>query len=309
MTETPEVLVVGSSNTDFVISTERLPTPGETLQGGTYFRTAGGKGANQAVAAARAGAQVTLVAHIGQDNFGKQTLIGLQKEGIDISKIFAETDLPSGLAFVLVDAQGENSIVVAPGANAALLPSHIEAVESSFARADICLLQLEIPLETVSCSISLATKHNLPVILNPAPAQKLPREILSELFLLTPNETEVEILTGIRPNTDKDAIKAAKILQAQGVKTVLITLGARGSLLVTDLEIYRLPTFPVKVKDSTAAGDAFNGALAYSLGSGVPFKKAIRFASCAGALAVTQLGAQPSLPTKQQIENFLYKEN
>ncbi len=302
---TPEVLVIGSSNTDLVISTERLPTPGETLLGGAFFRAAGGKGANQAVAAARAGAHVTLVARTGRDGFGQGAIEGLRKEGIDTSCILADPDLASGVAFILVDAQGENSIVVASGANAALSPVQIDAATPAFARADICLLQLETPLETVSHAVGLAAEHNLPVILNPAPARELPPEILSGLFLLTPNESETEILTGIRPHTEDDARQAAKILQDRGVEAVLITLGARGSLLFTARGVHRISTPEVEARDTTAAGDAFNGALACALGSGASLEEAAGFASTAGALAVTRQGAQPSLPTRDQIVDLM----
>ncbi len=301
----PEVLVIGSANTDLVVQTQRLPAPGETLLGGAFFTASGGKGANQAVAAARAGARVTFVARVGSDDFGKEALRGLRRERIDTAYTLADPDLPSGVAFILLDAQGENSIVVASGANAALSPVQLDAAAPAFDRASICLLQLETPLPTVAHAIQLAAERSLPVILNPAPAQKLPPEVLSGLTLLTPNESETETLTGIRPHTEETARQSAEILRNQGVQTVLITLGARGALLVTDRETRRIPAPEVEAQDTTAAGDAFNGALACALGSGAPLKDAVAFANCAGALSVTRRGAQPSLPARAEIEELM----
>ncbi len=303
----PEVLVIGSANTDLVVQTKRLPGPGETLLGGTFFVASGGKGANQAVAAALAGANVTFVACLGDDAFGKQALEGLRQKGIDTTYTLTDPDLSSGVAFILVDAQGENSIVVASGANAALSPVHLNAAAPAFDRAAICLLQLETPLPTVTRAVELAAQRGLRVILNPAPARALPPDILSGLFLLTPNESEAEHLTGIRPHTEETARQSAEILRNRGVESVLITLGARGALLVTGQGARRIPAPRVQVRDTTAAGDAFNGALACALSSGTPLEEAVAFANCAGALAVTRQGAQPSLPSRSEIRELLVK--
>jgi ribokinase len=301
----PKVLVIGSSNTDLVVHTPRLPLAGETLLGGTFFTAAGGKGANQAVAAARAGADVTFIARVGQDDYGQQTLSNLAKEHISCEFIIADPDMPSGVAFIVVDEKGENSIVVASGANAALSPVQLDAAEHAFLQADICLLQLETPLETVTHAAQLAKQTETPVILNPAPAIQLPKEIWPLLDLITPNETETEILTGIAPKTDQTAQESAQILLDRGVQNVLITLGARGALLVNKEQTLHVPAPQVNSRDTTAAGDTFNGALACALASGTRLSDAIRFACAAGALTVTKSGAQPSIPTAHLINQLL----
>lgn len=299
------VLVIGSSNTDLVIRSPKLPTPGETLLGGTFFISPGGKGANQAVAAARAGAKVTFIARIGQDDFGRQALAGFEKEGIDLSHILQDPDLPSGVAFILVDEQGENSIVVASGANAALSPVQIETATPAFERAKVCLLQLETPIETIDYAVTLATQHNLRTILNPAPATQLPDSLYPNLYAITPNQTETQLLTGIYPDTDARAEQAAKILRQRGVENVIITLGARGARLVTPDQSTHIPTPATQVVDTTAAGDAFNGALARALSQGQTLEKAARFACAAGALTVSKHGAQPALPYENEILQLL----
>lgn len=301
----PNILVIGSSNTDLVVRTPRLPSPGETLLGGTFFSAAGGKGANQAVAAARAGANTTFVARIGQDDFGQQTRANLAQENINSDYVMSDPDMPSGVAFILVDEQGENSIVVASGANAALSPVQLDAAIHAFQQADICLLQLETPLETVLHAAHLANQTKTPVILNPAPAAQLPPEIWPLLYLITPNETETEILTGIAPNTDQEAQKAARVILERGVQNVIITLGARGALLVNKEQTLLVPAPQVTPTDTTAAGDAFNGALAYAVAFENDLPKAIQFACCAGALTVTKPGAQPAIPTAHEIGQLL----
>ena len=212
-----EVLVIGSSNTDMVFTTERLPTPGETVLGKDFFVAPGGKGANQAVAAARAGAKVSFIACLGDDSFGKQALGSIESEGIDTQHVTIATDQVSGVAAILVDQGGENTIVVAPGANSLLKPKMIEKAKSAFDRAAICLLQLESPIESVKKAIDMAWQRNIPVILNPAPAANLPSEIYEKLFLITPNESETEQLTDIRPDTDENTSRAAKLLLQKGV--------------------------------------------------------------------------------------------
>lgn len=295
------VLVIGSSNTDLIVQSESLPSPGQTVMADAFSTLPGGKGANQAVAAARAGAHVTFIARIGSDAFGLQALRCLEAEGIDTTFVSRDPDLVSGIASILVDGRGENVIAVVPGANAGLSPVQIDDAVSLFERVSICLLQLETPLPTVLHATGLAKEHGVPVILNPAPGRKLPPQLLSDLFLLTPNQTETEILTGILPDSDKTARQAADILMDRGVNNVIITLGARGALLATDRETVMVPAPMVDVRDTTGAGDAFNGALAAALGQARSLADAVAFANCAGALAVTRVGAQSALPRETQI--------
>jgi ribokinase len=299
------VLVIGSSNTDLVVRAPRLPIPGETLLGATFFTAPGGKGANQAVAAARAGARVTFVACLGQDDYGRQALLGFAEENINCEYVITHKDLPSGVAFILVDHQAENSIVVASGANAALCPTHLDLAKSAFQQAAICLLQLETPIETVLHAALLATSYQTPVILNPAPAAQLPEPIWPHIFLITPNETETEILTGIAPDTEERARKAGRILLGRGVGNVIITMGARGALVVTPDTTTLVPAPKVMPKDTTAAGDAFSGALAFALASGQTLLEATHFACAAGALTVTKPGAQPAIPHADAIHQLL----
>jgi len=300
----PHVLVIGSSNTDLVVRTPWLPAPGETLLGGTFFTAAGGKGANQAVAAARAGAQVTFIARLGRDDFGAQALTGFENEGLNTDWVISDPDLPSGVAFILVDTEGENSIVVASGANAALSPVQIDSAAPAFARADICLLQLETPIETVAHAISTAAQNNVRVILNPAPAADLPAEIWSHLYLITPNETETEILTGINPVDEKSTEAAAMQLLEKGAQNAIVTLGAQGAFVATPNRTFQIPAIETTVTDTTAAGDAFNGALACALSEGQPLETAVGFANAAGALTVSKTGAQPSIPMRHEISQI-----
>lgn len=299
------VLVIGSSNTDLIVQSANLPSPGQTVMASSFSTLPGGKGANQAVAAARSGAIVSFVARIGSDAYGSQALRSLEAEGIDTTFVMKDPNLPSGIASILVDDRGENVIAVVPGANAALSPVQIDAAGSLFERVSICLLQLETPLPTVLHAANLAQEHGVPVILNPAPARKLPPQLLSGLFLLTPNETETGILTGILPETEKTARKAADVLMDGGVNNVIITLGARGALLATGREAVMVPAPAVDARDTTGAGDAFNGALAAALGRMRSLKDAVDFANCAGALTVTRVGAQAALPREAEIRALM----
>ena len=300
-----EVLVIGSANTDLVVRTDHLPGPGETILGGKFFTAPGGKGANQAVAASRAGARVTFVTRVGRDEFGRRALDGYRREGVNTDYVVEDPDLPSGIAFILVDSHGENSIVVASGANSALSPVQLEAAAPAFDRAAVCLLQLESPLPTVVHAVAMAEERGLHVILNPAPARELPPDALGRLDLLTPNESETEILTGIRPDTVDEARRAAESLRNQGVAAVLITLGSRGALLVDGDGTKTIPAPQVEVQDTTAAGDAFNGGVAAALSQGLLLGEAAAFACCAGALSVTREGAQPSLPFRNEILDLM----
>jgi ribokinase len=302
---TKNIVVIGSSNTDMIIRMPRIPQPGETILGGTFSTAPGGKGANQAVAAARAGGNVTFVARVGRDMFGDQAVQGFEQDGIQIKYIVKDSDAPSGVAMIFVDEKGENSIAVASGANMNLSAEDIQNAADTIASADTVLMQLEIPLETVQAAAGIAANNNVKVILNPAPAQTLPDELLQRVTILTPNESEAENLTGIKVETEAQAADAARALQAKGIETVIITLGARGAYVLSADYEGLIPSFTVTAVDSTAAGDIFNGVLAVALAEGTPIPDAVRFASAAAALSVTKLGAQPSAPRRQEIETFM----
>jgi ribokinase len=299
------ILVIGSSNTDMIIRVPRIPRPGETILGGTFSMAPGGKGANQAVSAARAGGRVTFVARVGDDIFGRQALRNFEADGIDIRFIARDASAQSGVALINVADDGENAISVAPGANARLTPEDIRQAAAAFESTDIILMQLETPLETVRAAAEMAESRKIPVILNPAPARDLDDGILTNVTVLTPNESEAEILTGIKVNAESDAGRAAAALRARGPRVVVITLGDKGCYASADRFEGRIPAFQVRSVDSTAAGDVFNGALAVALAERRELVYALRFASAAAALSVTKLGAQPSAPTRADIEKFL----
>ncbi len=300
-----KVVVVGSSNTDMIIKVDRLPQPGETVIGGEFSTAAGGKGANQAVAAARAGADVTFVARVGADMFGRQAVERFASDRIDVSYVIEDPGAPSGVALIFVDQHGENSIAVASGANARLTPADVLAARDAISSADILVTQLETPLETVRAAVELAAEHGVRVVLNPAPAQPLGAEVLRHVSVLTPNETEAALLTGIEVSSEADAAAAAEQLASVGVAAILLTLGARGAFVFDSNQRELVPGFPVEAVDTTAAGDVFNGALAVALADGSPLVEAVRFANAAAALSVTKLGAQPSAPTRAEIEQLL----
>ena len=301
----PGIVVVGSSNTDMTIKMPRIPGPGETLLGGEFSMAQGGKGANQAVAAARAGGKVSLIACVGDDMFGEQALEGFAGDGINVEHVYRDKHTPSGVALIFVGEDGENSIGVAAGANAKLLPRHIEMAKSAVASADILVMQLEIPIETVLAAAELSSSGGAKVILNPAPSRPLDDEILKHISILTPNESEAALLTGITIKNEDDADKAAGSLLSRGPDAVLVTLGARGVYVGTTHIRRMVPAFRVRPVDTTAAGDIFNGALAVALAEGRVLLEAVRFASAAAALSVTKLGAQPSAPHREAIEAFL----
>jgi ribokinase len=302
-----KILVVGSSNTDMIIKLDRIPRPGETLLGGEFFMAAGGKGANQAVGAARAGGTVTFVARVGRDVFGEQAIAGLVKDGIDVDYIFRDKARASGVALIFVAKDGENSIAVASGANGGLSPADVYKAKRAFAGVRVLVMQLETPLETVQAAAELAHKTGTRVILNPAPARPLPDRLLRRVSIITPNETEAELLTGIRVDDDAAAAKAADRLLDRGVQTVILTLGPRGAFVAAREGRQRVPGFKMKAKDTTAAGDIFNGALAVALAEGKPLYEAVRFANAAAAISVTRIGAQPSAPRRKEIEWLLAK--
>jgi ribokinase len=298
------IVVVGSANTDMILKCERLPRAGETILGGEFTIAAGGKGANQAVAAARLGAQVTFVTRLGRDGLGDQALANYHAEGISCDYITRDEHASSGVALIMVDARAENLIGVAPGANATLKPEHVEQAESAIRRAGVLIVQLEIPLETVEAAIHFARKHDVRVILNPAPARELPANMLQDV-MVTPNETEAAILTGLDTTTPTGIANAAKQLLEEGACQVVITLGEQGVLLATREQMEQVPAFQVQAVDTTAAGDAFNGGLAVALARGDDLPIAIRYASAVAALSVTRFGAQPSLPSRNEVAAFL----
>lgn len=299
------ILVIGSSNTDMILQLDRLPRRGETILGGEFVTAAGGKGANQAVAAARAGGQVTFIARVGQDMFGDQALAGFRRDGIDVRHVVRDRQAPSGVALIFVAKDGENCIAVAGGANGRLSPADVRQAKPAFAGASAVVMQLETPLETVQAAAELAAQAGVPVILNPAPAQPLPAKLLELVSILTPNETEAELLTGVKVTDDTSAAQAAEKLMKRGVRTVIVTLGARGAFVASAEVRQRVPGFKVKPVDTVAAGDVFNGALAVALGEGRPLLDAVRFANAAAAIAVTRLGAQPSAPKRREIERLI----
>jgi ribokinase len=298
------IVVVGSVNTDMVVKSDRIPAPGETVVGGTFMMAAGGKGANQAVAAARLGAQVTLVAKVGRDVFGDQALENFRGEGIATEYIVADPQAATGVALILVDRSGENLISVASGANAALSAADVARADAAIRAADVLLMQLEVPLDTVRCAADLAAAAGVSVILNPAPAAALDDALLSRVTILTPNESEAQRLTGIAVVDEPSALAAGENLLARGVQNVIITMGARGALWIARGRHCRFPAVAVEAVDTTAAGDAFNGSLACGLAAGESLETAIRQGCLAGALAATRLGAQPSLPTAAELRKF-----
>lgn len=299
------IVVVGSSNTDMIVQVSRIPRPGETIIGGQFTMAAGGKGANQAVAAARAGGTVHLIARVGNDMFGEGAIQGFRRDQIEVEHVFKDQQAPSGVALIFVAADGENSIAVASGANARLSPADVHAARTAITNASALVMQLETPLETVTAAAGIAHSVGVRVILNPAPAQHLDDALLHKISILTPNESEAELLTGIPVQDEIGARKAATALQAKGVRTVLITLGSRGAFVADGGVQQLVPAFKVQPVDTTAAGDVFNGALAVALAEGHPILEAVRFASAAAAISVTRLGAQPSAPTRTEIEAFL----
>ncbi|HOW67530.1 MAG TPA: ribokinase [Candidatus Paceibacterota bacterium] len=300
-----KIVVVGSSNTDMIIRLDRIPRPGETLLGGELVVAAGGKGANQAVGAARAGGQVTFIARVGQDMFGEKAIQGFVEDGINVDYVMRDRRAASGVALIFVAKDGENSIAVASGANGRLSPADIRKAKTAFSGAQVLVMQLETPLETVQAAAEIAARSGVRVILNPAPARALPNTLLRKVTFLTPNETEAQLLTGIKVRDAETASKAARILLGKGVGHVIVTLGAKGALLATPQETRMIAGFKVKPVDTTAAGDVFNGALAVALCESKPLAEAVRFANAAGALSVTVMGAQPSAPARGKIDALL----
>lgn len=296
-----KIIVIGSSNTDMVIKTEKLPAPGETILGGVFLMNPGGKGANQAVAAARLGGKVTLLTKRGNDLFGNQTVGLLMREDISTEYIVKDPVLPSGVALITVDSAGENSIVVAPGSNGNLVEEDIPLEILNIENFEILLLQLEIPMKTVEYCASMAYKNGIKVILNPAPASKLSDDLLKHTWLLTPNENEAEAITGVEITDISSAAYAASIIQQRGVKNVIITLGETGAYVTSEGFSEMIPGIKVQAVDTTAAGDVFNGALAVAVSEGKDLRDAVIFANKAASISVTRMGAQASAPYRNEI--------
>ncbi len=292
---------------DLVVKSARIPAVGETILGGDFLMTPGGKGANQAVAAAKLGAEVSFVARLGRDVFAEQSLSNLRKEGVNTEYVVATEQAPSGVALIMVDYAGDNVIVVAPGANQKLSPHDVEKAQTAIASSGAVVAQLEVPLEAVELSARLANGAGVPFILNPAPAQKLSLELLAMVDVLTPNETEAAILSGIEVTNKDTAETAARELLKCGVKAVALTMGAKGFLLAAGETTEFVPAVKVDAVDTTAAGDAFTGALAVGLAQGQTLRDAAFFANHVAALSVTRMGAQSSMPTRHEVERFIRK--
>lgn len=296
-----KILVIGSSNTDMVIKTNNFPVPGETILGGRFLMNAGGKGANQAVASARLGGMVTFIGKIGDDIFGKQAVQQLEDEGINVNFVAVDHENPSGVAMITVDRKAENTIVVAPGSNGTLSPGDFNKALSEFNESEFVLMQLEIPIPTVEYIARIAAQKLKKVILNPAPAAELSDELLQNLYIITPNETEAELLTGIKVTDEKSALNAASALHEKGVEIIIITMGATGAFLLNNGNSELIKAPKVEAVDTTAAGDTFNGALVVALSEGKTIQESIVFANKAAAISVTRIGAQSSVPYRNEI--------
>ncbi|EOJ0052944.1 TPA: ribokinase [Enterobacter hormaechei] len=302
------LVVLGSINADHILNLETFPTPGETVTGNQYQLAFGGKGANQAVAAGRSGANIAFIACTGDDDTGERVRKQLASDNIDIAPVSVVAGESTGVALIFVNAEGENVIGIHAGANAALTTERVEAQRGIIAGAEALLMQLESPVESVLAAAKIAHENHTSVVLNPAPARVLSDELLALVDIITPNETEAEKLTGIRVENDDDAARAALALHEKGIGTVIITLGSRGVWASVNGEGRRVPGFKVKAIDTIAAGDTFNGALVTALLEGKAMDDAIRFAHAAAAIAVTRKGAQPSVPWRKEIDEFLSQQ-
>ena len=298
-----KIVVIGSSNTDMVIKSDRLPKPGETILGGNFLMNHGGKGANQAVAAARLGGNVTFVCKIGNDIFGNQAIEMFRKEKIDTAYVGISPEEPSGIALINVDKKGENCIVVASGANGTLSVDDIQHAEPAIKQASIVIMQLETPMDSVSYAAKVAKKNGVTVILNPAPAPcaQLPDDLLANVDILIPNVTEAEIISGMHITDEESVKEVIRYISAKGIKTVIVTMGSKGALAYENNEFIHIPAFKVEAVDTTAAGDTFCGGLCVALSEGKSLREAILFASKASSISVTRMGAQVSIPLREEI--------
>ncbi len=300
-----KIVVIGSSNVDLIMKMERLPSKGETVTDAEFMQVYGGKGANQAVAAARAGGDVVFVSCVGEDAYTPQMVQNYINEEMDTRFVFQEKNVASGYALIMIGGDGDNIISVAPGANYELLPEKIDKALPAFDEAAIIVMQYEIPEETIKYVIDKANERNIPVLFNFAPARDFDFTYIPKVDIFVLNETEASLLADMPVETEKDAEKAANVLIQQGVKKVIITLGTKGALVVTEEETVKVPAFQVDAVDTTAAGDTFCGTLAVAMVEGFPLTDAMQFASAAAAISVTRMGAQPSAPSRTEIETFL----
>ncbi|QGJ70383.1 Ribokinase [Planctomycetales bacterium 10988] len=304
----PRIVVFGSINMDLVVLSGRLPRPGETIFGKEFKQIPGGKGANQAVAAARLGAEVRMIGRVGGDDYGDRLLENLRNEGIDTGSVFLSSEQSSGLAIVAVEESGENAITVISGANAEVIPEDIQQAASDLKAMDVLLLQLEIPLPALIAAIQVAHEQGITTILDPAPAPTAFPKGLLKVDYLCPNETEASMLTGLPVETAEEAEAAAQALARRSGGTVVITRGSQGAILCDrELQCHQIDGFPVKAVDTTAAGDAFAGAFGCGLAQGFSEQEAVQFACAAGALAASKSGAQPAMPTREEVAAFLNK--
>ena len=301
-----KVVVVGSYNTDLTIKISRIPHPGETIIGGIFSEGGGGKGANQAVAAARAGADVSFIARVGNDMLGNEGIQRLNKERIDTRYIFLDNDFPTGVAFIVVDEHGENSIVVASGSNARLSPEDIDCAQKEISSAGVLLVQLESPIDAIRTAIKKAHEKDTIVILNPAPAQMLEPNFLQEIDIITPNRVEAEMITGIKVTDEESLRSIVKKFFQYGIRNVFITLGSNGIFAGFSSTMKFIPAFKVCPVDSTGAGDVFSGSLAAFISDGIPLEKAAKMAVASASISVTRMGAQSSAPYRMEIENFIF---
>jgi len=302
--QSKKIVIVGSCNTDMVIKAARLPIPGETILGGIFLMNPGGKGANQAVTAARMGGNVTLISKTGNDVFGKQSVMLYNAEKINTSFVFSDPKHPSGVALITVDANGENCIVVASGANAYLTPADIQKASAEIESCDLVLMQLEIPIDTVEYVAELASKKGIKVILNPAPARALSDNLLKNIYVIIPNKSEAEILSGIKVSDYETAKQAADIISSKGVENVVITLGAQGSLIKQQHIYHFVEAIKVNAVDTTAAGDTFCGSFCVGLSEGKTILESVKLATRASAITVTRMGAQASIPHRSELATF-----
>jgi ribokinase len=302
----PHLVVVGSLNMDLVVQTPRIPKIGETVSGAEDLKLIpGGKGANQAYGSAMLGADVVMIGRVGNDAFGDTLVLNLDNVKVDTRFITRDPDAATGIALIMVEESGQNIIVVSPGANRRVSPEDVSQGESVIRSADVLLLQLEIPLETVTRAVEIARLYDVITVLNPAPAQHLPGKLLSSIDYIIPNETEMALLSEYEINTDNEIRQAASALRELGANTIVMTIGSRGAVLITEKEFTHFPTFPIDPVDTTAAGDAFVASFAVALAEGKSLQEAVRFGNAAGALACTKLGAQPSLPDRDHLENLI----
>lgn len=300
-----KIVVIGSSNADLVVNTKKAPEGGETVMGESFAMNYGGKGANQAVAVQRIGGEVTFVAKVGDDQFGHQMRNHFAEEKMDLTYLYTDAETSSGVALIIVDGRAENRIVVAAGANGKLTEKDIEAALPAIEKSEIVLMQLETPMATVEYVCKKAAALNKKMILNPAPACQLSDDLLNGLFLITPNETEAGILTGVSVEDEVSALKAADILLDKGVQNVAITLGAKGVWVHNAYHSLLIKSYKVDAVDTVAAGDVFNGAMAVALSEGKNLIEAAKFACAASAISVTRIGAQSSVPYREEVEEFM----